>query len=129
VIGNEPNGGTRRKEDRVKIRCLGAPPLLIGHVAEGGVGLAGQRGEAGHADYAASKGAIISMVKGLAVELGNRDITVNAVAPGWVDTEMATEAYHSGGREQIISGIPALAVSPHRACARSYLQSCGDAAG
>jgi 3-oxoacyl-[acyl-carrier protein] reductase len=67
---------------------------------------AGQRGEAGHADYAASKGAIISMVKGLAVELGDRDITVNAVAPGWVDTEMAAKAYHSGGRERIVAGIP-----------------------
>ena len=37
---------------------------------------AGQRGEAGHADYAATKGAIISMVKGLCVELGGRDIRV-----------------------------------------------------
>ncbi|MEO7102081.1 MAG: SDR family NAD(P)-dependent oxidoreductase, partial [Gemmatimonadaceae bacterium] len=49
---------------------------------------AGQRGEAFHADYAATKGAVISITKSLAVELAPRDITVNCVAPGWVDTEM-----------------------------------------
>src|SRR5687768_1013125 len=43
---------------------------------------AGQRGEAGHADYAATKGAMISFVKGVAVELATHDITVNCVAPG-----------------------------------------------
>ena len=47
---------------------------------------AGQRGEARHADYAASKGAMISFVKSLAPELAARDVTVNSVAPGWVDT-------------------------------------------
>ncbi len=50
---------------------------------------AGQRGEAFHADYAASKGAIISFVKGLSTELARHNILVNCVAPGWVDTEMS----------------------------------------
>jgi 3-oxoacyl-[acyl-carrier protein] reductase len=67
---------------------------------------AGQRGEAGHADYAASKGAMISFVKSLAVELAARDITVNAVAPGWVDTEMCAEPFADGGRARIAGGIP-----------------------
>jgi 3-oxoacyl-[acyl-carrier protein] reductase len=67
---------------------------------------AGQRGEAGHADYAASKGAMISFVKSLAVELAPRGITVNSVAPGWVDTEMTADAMASGGRERIASTIP-----------------------
>ncbi len=49
---------------------------------------AGQRGEAYHADYAASKGALISFTKSIAVELAERDVTVNCVAPGWIDTEM-----------------------------------------
>jgi len=53
---------------------------------------AGQRGEAFHSHYAASKGAIISMTKSLAAELGSRGITVNCVAPGWVATDMAEEA-------------------------------------
>jgi len=67
---------------------------------------AGQRGEAGHADYAATKGAMISFVKSLAVELGPRDITVNCVAPGWVDTEAVERPFADGGRERIESAIP-----------------------
>lgn len=67
---------------------------------------AGQRGEAYHADYAASKGAMISLVKGLCVELGGRGITVNCVAPGWVDTEMAAPAYQGDARRRIEAGIP-----------------------
>lgn len=50
---------------------------------------AGQRGEAYHCDYAATKGAVISMVKGLSTELAKDRIYVNAVAPGWVRTDMS----------------------------------------
>lgn len=50
---------------------------------------AGQRGEAFHSHYAASKGAVISFVKSLATELARYGILVNCVAPGWVDTDMA----------------------------------------
>lgn len=53
---------------------------------------AGQRGEAFHCDYAASKGAVISMVKGLSTELARDRIYVNCVAPGWVETDMAAPA-------------------------------------
>lgn len=55
---------------------------------------AGQRGEAFHCDYAASKGAMISMVKGLSTELAREGIYVNCVAPGWVETDMAAPALH-----------------------------------
>ncbi|MEJ2216423.1 MAG: SDR family NAD(P)-dependent oxidoreductase [Gemmatimonadota bacterium] len=67
---------------------------------------AGQRGEAFHADYAATKGAIISLVKGIAVELAPRGITVNAVAPGWIDTDMCDLPFADGGRERIEADIP-----------------------
>ncbi|HUP89501.1 MAG TPA: SDR family oxidoreductase [Longimicrobiales bacterium] len=67
---------------------------------------AGQRGEAFHADYAASKGAMISLVKGLCIELASRDVTVNCVAPGWIDTEMAALPYAEGGKQKIEAGIP-----------------------
>jgi 3-oxoacyl-[acyl-carrier protein] reductase len=66
---------------------------------------AGQRGEAGHADYAASKGAIISLVKSLAIECAPR-VTVNAVAPGWVDTAMSASAYEGGRRDAVAASIP-----------------------
>jgi 3-oxoacyl-[acyl-carrier protein] reductase len=67
---------------------------------------AGQRGEPYHADYAASKGALMSLVKGVAVELAPRGITVNCVAPGWIDTEMAAIPYEGGGRARIEATIP-----------------------
>lgn len=67
---------------------------------------AGQRGEAYHGDYAATKGAMISLVKGLCVEVGPRGITVNAVAPGWIDTEMSQSALEGKGRARITAGIP-----------------------
>ena len=58
---------------------------------------AGQRGEAFHTDYAASKGAIISMTKGLATELARDNIRVNCVAPGWVYTDMSAPALDDPG--------------------------------
>lgn len=72
---------------------------------------AGQRGEAGHADYAASKGAVIALTKSLAIEYAP-GITVNCVAPGWVDTEMAAPAYGGGARERIEAGIPLRRIPP-----------------
>ena len=50
---------------------------------------AGQRGEAFHADYAVTKGALISLTKSLSSELAPDGIYVNCVAPGWVATEMS----------------------------------------
>jgi 3-oxoacyl-[acyl-carrier protein] reductase len=52
----------------------------------------GQRGEAFHCDYSASKGALISMTKSLSSELAPAGIYVNCVAPGWVDTDMSKPA-------------------------------------
>jgi 3-oxoacyl-[acyl-carrier protein] reductase len=52
---------------------------------------AGQRGEAFYSHYASSKGGIISFTKSLAAELAGNNITVNCVAPGWVETDMTSE--------------------------------------
>jgi len=52
----------------------------------------GQRGEALHSDYSATKGAIISLTKSLSSELASAGIYVNCVAPGWVDTDMSAGA-------------------------------------
>lgn len=89
---------------------------------------AGQRGEAYHTDYAASKGAIIAFVKGLCIELAPRDITVNCVAPGWVDTEMTTLPYQDGGRERIAAGIPLGRVASARDVAGPIVFLCSDLA-
>src|SRR5262245_48741117 len=68
---------------------------------------AGQRGEAFHSHYAASKGGIISLTKSLASELGPHGITVNCVAPGWVDTDMSAEPLRKRSElEKIVEGIP-----------------------
>jgi len=54
---------------------------------------AGQRGDGYHADYAATKGAIISLTKSLSTELAPKGILANCVAPGWVDTEMTASVF------------------------------------
>ena len=89
---------------------------------------AGQRGEAFHADYAASKGAMISFVKSLAVELAPREVTVNAVAPGWVDTDMVADALDSGGRERISAAIPIGRVATARDIAGPIAFLCSELA-
>jgi 3-oxoacyl-[acyl-carrier protein] reductase len=68
---------------------------------------AGQRGEANHSDYAASKGAIVSLTKSLSSELAPQGIYVNCVAPGWVETNMSGPALADPAtRAKILSAIP-----------------------
>lgn len=68
---------------------------------------AGQRGEAFHSHYGASKGAIISLVKGLSTELAPHNILVNCVAPGWVDTDMSKPVLETkAGAKEILTTIP-----------------------
>ncbi|MBO0910966.1 MAG: SDR family oxidoreductase [Acidobacteria bacterium] len=67
----------------------------------------GQRGEAFHSDYSATKGAIISMTKSLASELARSHIYVNSVAPGWVDTDMSRPALDDPSvRKEVLRPIP-----------------------
>jgi 3-oxoacyl-[acyl-carrier protein] reductase len=68
---------------------------------------AAQRGEAFHADYAASKGALISLTKSLSSELASSGIYCNCVAPGWVATEMSADALsHPETSKKIMDTIP-----------------------
>jgi len=68
---------------------------------------AGQRGEAFHTHYGASKGAVISLVKGLSTELAPHRIRVNCLAPGWVDTDMCTPILRNRREaRRINAGIP-----------------------
>jgi len=91
---------------------------------------AGQRGEADHADYAVTKGALISLTKSLSSELAPRGIRVNCVAPGWVATEMSAAAV--GDPElgpRIIAGIPVGRVATPREIAGPVLFLCTPLAG
>jgi 3-oxoacyl-[acyl-carrier protein] reductase len=67
---------------------------------------AAQRGEAFHAHYAATKGAIQSLTKSLAVELAPHDIAVNCVAPGWVETDMTRDVLCGPDADAIRASIP-----------------------
>jgi 3-oxoacyl-[acyl-carrier protein] reductase len=68
---------------------------------------AGQRGEANVSSYAASKGGQIAFTKSLGAELAPFGINVNAVAPGWVDTDMCTDAFaRPGFRAALEESIP-----------------------
>jgi 3-oxoacyl-[acyl-carrier protein] reductase len=68
---------------------------------------AGQRGEAFHTHYGASKGGIISFTKGLASELAGHNILVNSVAPGWVATDMSNAVIDTkAGQKMIAAAIP-----------------------
>jgi 3-oxoacyl-[acyl-carrier protein] reductase len=88
---------------------------------------AGQRGEAGHADYAASKGAVIALTKSLAIEYAP-DILVNCVAPGWVDTDMAAPAFRGGERERIARTIPLRRIPTAEQIAGPVVFLCSDLA-
>ncbi len=71
------------------------------------------RGEAFHSHYAASKGALVSLTKSLAVELGPYNIRVNCVAPGWVDTDMCSEVFSDPGfRDKVRESIPLRRIPP-----------------
>ena len=89
---------------------------------------AGQRGEAMHADYAASKGAMISYVKSVCIELAPRGITVNSVAPGWVDTEMCEKPFAGAGKDAIARAIPIGRVAAPRDIAGPIVFLCSDLA-
>ncbi len=68
---------------------------------------AGQRGEAFHSHYAASKGAVIAFTKSLSTELAPDNIHVNCMAPGWVDTDMCTEVFSDADyKESVRKSIP-----------------------
>jgi 3-oxoacyl-[acyl-carrier protein] reductase len=91
---------------------------------------AGQRGEAFHCDYAATKGAVISMVKGLSTELAADGIYVNCVAPGWVRTDMSGPALADPKtRASVLAKIPLGRVGTPEEIAAPILFLCTPHAG
>jgi 3-oxoacyl-[acyl-carrier protein] reductase len=91
---------------------------------------AGQRGEAMHADYAVTKGALISLTKSLSSELAPRGIRVNCVAPGWVATDMSAGALADPALgDKIRTGIPVGRVATTTEIAGPVLFLCTPMAG
>ncbi len=91
---------------------------------------AGQRGEAFHCDYAATKGAVISMVRGLSTELARDGIYVNCVAPGWVETDMSAPALQDPKtRDKVFAAIPLGRVGKPEEIAAPILFLCTEHAG
>ena len=90
----------------------------------------GQRGEAFHCDYSASKGAIISVTKSLSSELIRDGIYVNCVAPGWVDTDMSGPALADPKtRDPIFATIPLGRVGRPEEIAGPIVFLCTELAG
>jgi len=91
---------------------------------------AGQRGEAFHCDYAASKGAIISMVKGLSTELAPDRIYINCVAPGWVATDMTESTMNDPpSHDKVLRTIPLGRIGKPAEVAAPILFLCTEHAG
>ncbi len=67
--------------------------------------VSGLRGNAGQANYAASKAGLIGLTRSVAKELASRNITVNAVAPGFIETDM-TRALGEAAQAQIVQHVP-----------------------
>lgn len=85
----------------------------------------GLRGNAGQVNYAASKAGIIGMTKSAAKELASRGITVNAVAPGFIDTDM-TAALPETAKTAILSSIPAGRLGQAEEVAKAVAFLCSD---
>jgi 3-oxoacyl-[acyl-carrier protein] reductase len=88
----------------------------------------GSSGNAGQANYAAAKAALIGFTKSLALEVGSRDITVNCVAPGFVDTDM-TQKLPQPQRDALLARIPLGRLGTPEDIAHAVLFLAGPGAG
>jgi len=114
---------TKYAVDQMKRQGGGGSVVLVSSTA-------GQRGEAFHCDYAASKGALISMVKGLSTELAPHGIRVNCVAPGWVATDMTAPILaESEAQRKVLQVIPMGRVARPEEIAAPILFLCTAHAG
>ncbi|MBL4744086.1 MAG: 3-oxoacyl-ACP reductase FabG [Cycloclasticus sp.] len=87
----------------------------------------GVTGNAGQANYAAAKAGIIGFSKSLAKEVGSRNITVNTVAPGFIDTDM-TKALGDDQRAALLQGVPLARLGDPEEIANAVSFLCSDKA-
>jgi 3-oxoacyl-[acyl-carrier protein] reductase len=88
----------------------------------------GSTGNAGQANYAAAKAGLVGMTKALAAELGSRGITVNCVAPGFIDTAM-TQKLDDKQKEGLLGRIPAARLGEGTDIAAAVVYLASDEAG
>ena len=88
----------------------------------------GLMGNAGQANYAASKAGLIGFTKSIAKELASRGITCNAIAPGFIETDM-TAALNDAQREAIMDQIPLKRLGQVNDIAQAAVYLCGPHAG
>lgn len=88
----------------------------------------GQSGNAGQCNYSAAKAGMIGFTKSLAREVGSRGITVNAVAPGFIETDM-TDALTDEQKQQMLTEIPLARLGKTEEIAKAVLFLANDAAG
>ncbi len=88
----------------------------------------GLRGNAGQVNYAASKAGVVGITKSVARELASRGITVNAIAPGFIQTDM-TDTLPDGAREALLASIPAGRLGEAQEVAKAAVFLASDDAG
>ena len=90
--------------------CKAASRHLLRAKADGRIinigSVVGEQGNAGQAMYAAAKAGLLGLTKSLARELASRGVTVNAVTPGFIDTDMTAAALKGDAREALLKQIP-----------------------
>ncbi|MBI4428286.1 MAG: 3-oxoacyl-ACP reductase FabG [Ignavibacteriales bacterium] len=117
TYGEVGNMGEKIWDETIEVNLKGVFNIcnaVVPHLKRNGGGrivnissTAGQRGEAFHSHYAASKGGILAFTKSIASELAPYGILVNAVAPGWVDTEMNDSVFADQDfKNQVVEAIP-----------------------
>ena len=86
--------------------------------------IVGLTGNPGQANYAASKSGLIGMTKSVAKEVATRSITVNCIAPGWIETDM-TDELTDAAKQEFLKRIPAgrIGTADDIACAALFLAS------
>jgi 3-oxoacyl-[acyl-carrier protein] reductase len=89
----------------------------------------GEMGNAGQAVYSASKAALLGLTKTLAREYASRGITVNAVAPGFIDTDMTTASITGEMKQKLLEGIPLGRTGRPEEIAAAIVYLCADEAG
>ena len=112
--------------------CKAAAKYLLRAKAHGRIvsisSVVGERGNVGQAAYAASKAGLLGLTRTLALEFAARGVTVNAVAPGFIQTKMTDEHLDDAARRQLLAQIPLGSIGEAADVASAVCFLCSDGA-